>query len=76
MHQNAREHMKTIHTTECENCGIDASYIHQIKGTRTARYVALSDNEGDLVSGVADMEIFKHIHMDMVSVGAFDMISV
>ncbi|KAF9095373.1 hypothetical protein BGX23_000599 [Mortierella sp. AD031] len=46
--------------------GADTSYIYPVPGARTATYTAIHDASGNLVSAIADMEIFDHVPIDKV----------
>lgn len=47
--------------------GGDSSEIYPVPGARTATYTAIHDASGNLVSAIADMEIFDLVPIDKVS---------
>lgn len=51
-------HAVLQHTSKC---GVDVSNVVQVDGGRTATYMAIHDSNGDLLCGLADMDINSEI---------------
>ena len=45
----------------CEACGFDMHLSRRIPGERTSGYLYVTDDRGDMLIGVADMDIVRHI---------------
>jgi pseudouridine kinase len=61
------------------SAGINTQFMHEITGGRTATFMGLYDDEGELHAGITDLEIMEHLdglfiedHADLL--GAADML--
>ncbi|WEG72574.1 carbohydrate kinase family protein [Vagococcus intermedius] len=50
-----------ILSKNCEKKGIDLTYAEKIKGKASSTYLYVTDGDGDMVSGVNDMNIIKYM---------------
>ncbi|WP_350334828.1 carbohydrate kinase family protein [Coralliovum pocilloporae] len=56
--------------SRCRSDGLSTELLHQVPGRETARYLAIEDEAGDLVTAIAAMDIYSALSADLISTHA------